>query len=1018
MPSRLYKESFLTYWKQGGKVFALTFGLGILVVWLFISVYLSVEAEGKKERIQLHNQYLASAAGTLVKEWAGGMVKNVMFLAEETTSLTQKNNSNDLTLLKSLYFNFIHHQNALSQIRYINNAGQEAIRFNKTPTGLVEVSPENLQDKSLRYYFKDAAQLKNGQLAISRLDLNFENNRIEIPIKPTLRISSAIFNKQGKRIGVLVVNFLVQDLLDQLSRLKKEPQQQLWIVNQRMDWVLAPPGQKILGEQQGLNQDDLFSKYPKLAGGLSIGKTPSSLWHEGGRLIYVHPIRLIQSLAKNHHEVAKNRSGQFYVITEMPDLPTWLSELLNDERLQQWVLQLIVLIFLFALVLGFFANRSAYFQRHNIYQKKLFDNFFNRSPNGLFLCDQGGEFVFQNKAGQILMAELALNKVYTGFQFYSKSSRRLLWQQLSDGNPLSQNELTLKVDRKKRCFKVQCFLMSSDNFEAPLLAAVFYEITQLTEAQQKLKDREQQVRALLDSAPDGILLSDAEGKIYMANQKAQQLFDMTSEDFLDATIETLVPDAYREHHKVLREQYFKSPKERMMAIGVDFKAQKSSGLTFDAEISLSPIMIKGEQHVISIIRDITERKKLENDVRQSQKMDALGKLTGNLAHDFNNFLTTIIGNLDLSKLLLEQPEIDKQKLLEKLNAAVSSSEKAAKLTRRLLTFSRQQPVSEDCVLLLQFLEEESRILKAACGKLVEFTVCPEVSVWPVLVNRDELMTAMLNLLTNAQDAMPDGGQAFIDVENYMQEDKGIDVLGGEIPKGDYVILSVSDTGCGIETENLNSIFEPFFTTKPKNKGTGFGLAQVFSFMKQSKGFIKLYSEPGIGSTFQLFFPRDESKECMKLASGIKDEKLDIPSPITLDESFDPTQYCILVVDDDVSVRALAVEYLEKAGYHVEMAYSADNAMSVLKRHPVDLMLTDVVMPEKNGFELANMVESEYPNVDIIFSSGFPKDILNHARLLKQKMVLLDKPYRKSDLLSIVQSHLISRQSALGSDSKK
>lgn len=1016
---RLYKESFVTSWKKGGKVFALTFLLGICVVFFFIYIYLLVDAEGKKERIQIHNEHLSLAADTLINEWVGGMAQNVLFLAEETTSLTQNSPRLNLTLLRNLYFNFINHQQVLGQIRYINNAGQERIRFDQTPAGVKKVTSENLQDKSSRYYFKDAADLKNGQLVISKLDLNIENNRVEIPIKPTLRISTPIFDSEGHRLGVLVVNFLVHDLLAKLDNLKKESQQQIWIVNQRLDWVLAPPDQMILGEQQGFHQDDLFAKYPELAKVLSIEHSPPSFWHEAGRLLYVHAIKLFDSPEMMQNEVIKNRSGMFYIICEMPDLPTWYTQLLHDERLKQWAVQLSILIFLFSLVLGFYANKSAYLQRHNLYQKKLFDNFFNRSPNGLFLCDQGGEIVFQNEAGQILMSELALNKVYTGLQFFHKSSRRILWQQLADGELPAQNELTMMVNRRKRCFRVQCFLMSADVLEAPLLAVVFYEITQLVEAQQKMKDSERQVRALLDSAPDAILLSDTNGNIYMANKKAQQLFDMTLDNFLNATIETLIPVEIRKHHAMLREKYAKNPQERVMSMGTDFKAQKANGATFDAEISLSPIMIKGKQHVISIIRDITERKKLENDVRQSQKMDALGKLTGNLAHDFNNFLTAIIGNLDLSKLLLGQPELDKSKLEEKLNAAVSASEKASKLTRRLLTFSRQQPVSENCVLLLSFLEEESRILTAASGKLVKFEICPRRSVWPIMVNRDELMTAMLNLLTNAKDAMPGGGSVFIDVENFMLEDKEFDVLGGEIPVGDYVILSVSDTGTGIETENLNSIFEPFFTTKPKNKGTGFGLAQVFSFMKQSKGFIKLYTEQGIGTTFQLFFPRDDSEECVKLMSGIPPESPDVSSPIIeVDGAFDPSQFSILVVDDDVGVRALAVEYLERAGYNVITAYSADTALSALRKQSVDLMLTDVVMPEKNGFELASIVESEYPDVDIVFSSGFPKDILNQARLLKHKMILLDKPYRKSHLLSIVQSRLMLRKAASESNNKK
>ena len=1018
MPLRLYKESVVTHWKNGGKVFALTFLLGICLVFFFIYIYLLVDAEGKKERIQLHNEHLSLAADTLINQWVSGMAQNVLFLAEETTSLTQNTSHINLTPLRNLYFNFINHQKVLGQIRYINNAGQEMIRFNQTPAGLREVMSENLQDKSSRYYFKDAVDLKDGQLAISKLDLNIENNRVEIPIKPTLRISTPIFDSEGHRMGVLVVNFLAHDLLAKLDNLKKESQQQLWIVNQQFDWVLAPPDQMILGEQQGFHQDDLFAKYPELAKVLSLEDSPPSFWHEAGRLLYVHAIKLFDSPEMMQNEVIKNRSGMFYIISEMPDLPVWYAQLLDDDRLKQWTIQLSLLIFMFALVLGFYANKSAYLQRHNFYQKKLFDNFFNRSPNGLFLCDQDGAIVFQNEAGQILMSELALNKVYTGLQFFHKSSRRILWQQLADGNPPVQNELTMMVDRKKRCFRVQFFLMNADVLEAPLLAVVFYEITQLVDAQQKIKDSEGQIRTLLDSAPDAILLSDISGTIYMANKKAQQLFDMTSEEFLNATIETLVPIELRKHHAALREKYAENPQERVMSMGTDFKAQKANGATFDAEISLSPITIKGKQHVISIIRDITERKKLENDVRQSQKMDALGKLTGNLAHDFNNFLTTIIGNLDLSKLLLEQPDIDKLKLEEKLNAAVSASEKASKLTRRLLTFSRQQPVSENCVLLLPFLEEESRILAAASGKLVEFKICPRKFAWPIMVNRDELMTAMLNLLTNAKDAMPQGGSVFIDVENFMLEDKGIDVLGGEIPVGDYVILSVSDTGTGIESKNLNNIFEPFFTTKPKNKGTGFGLAQVFSFMKQSQGFIKLYSEEGLGTTFQLFFPRNESEECMKLMAGVQPEKPDFsPADMAVDDSFDASQFCILVVDDDVSVRALAVEYLERAGYNVVMAYSADNALSVLKKHSVDLMLTDVVMPEKNGFELANIVESEYPDVDIVFSSGFPKDILNQARLLKNKMILLDKPYRKAHLLSIIQSRLMLRKTTASSDNE-
>jgi signal transduction histidine kinase len=378
----------------------------------------------------------------------------------------------------------------------------------------------------------------------------------------------------------------------------------------------------------------------------------------------------------------------------------------------------------------------------------------------------------------------------------------------------------------------------------------------------------------------------------------------------------------------------------------------------------------------------------EAALRQAQKMEAIGQLTGGLAHDFNNLIGIILGNLDL---LAERYGLQTEERTL-IDPAIQAAERGAELTRQLLAFSRRQPLAPKLTRLLPVLETTAQLLRRTLGEAITLELRVSDPLWPVLIDVSQLESALLNLSVNARDAMPNGGRLTVEASNIVIDERLVE-LNLEVVPGDYVLIAVSDTGCGMTAEVLAHVFEPFFTTKG-NGGTGLGLSMVHGFLRQSGGHTRIYSETGHGTTVRLYLPRGQE--------GLVPEA-ETPRPEPLPRGHET----ILVVEDNKGIRDLALRYLQSLGYRTIPAVDGASALEIIKGGtPIDLLFTDVVMPGgMDGRALADAARRQRPGLRILFTSGFTAAAAAAVTESQFGANLLSKPYRKGELARRVRALL-------------
>ena len=369
-------------------------------------------------------------------------------------------------------------------------------------------------------------------------------------------------------------------------------------------------------------------------------------------------------------------------------------------------------------------------------------------------------------------------------------------------------------------------------------------------------------------------------------------------------------------------------------------------------------------------------------------MEAIGQLAGGVAHDFNNVLCAITGNAELA--LHDLP--DKNPLRESLEEIAKAAERAADLTRQLLAFSRKQVIKPKSINLSDLIESLHTMLVRLIGEDIILRTVPRKGLGQVRVDPNQIEQIVLNLAINARDAMPNGGELLIETANVLL-DEDYCQLHAKIISGPYVMLAVSDTGCGMTAETRKKIFEPFFTTKELGQGTGLGLATVFGIVEQNDGVIEVYSEPEKGSSFKVYFPRVANQ-----TSNLKDLKTPVPTG---------GQETVLVVEDEEIVRNMVVKVLKRLGYQVLSASSGDKALGLAESYnnPIDLLLTDVIMPHMNGRQLAGKLSESRPDIKVLYASGYTHNVIAHHGVLSEGVEFITKPYSLDRLSSRVREVL-------------
>jgi PAS domain S-box-containing protein len=489
------------------------------------------------------------------------------------------------------------------------------------------------------------------------------------------------------------------------------------------------------------------------------------------------------------------------------------------------------------------------------------------------------------------------------------------------------------------------------------------------------------VVALLESASQAIVAVDRAGQIVLANHRADEIFGYSREELLGQRIEMLLPESRRGHHVHERDEYFSRPRIRPMGTGVDLAARRKDGTEFPVEVSLSYVETDGGMFAIAFVSDISQRKHLEEQLLHAQKMEAVGRLAGGVAHDFNNMLTVISG---YNRMILDELS-PMDPLRGYAEEVLKAADRAGALTNQLLAFSRRQIMRPRVINVNTVLRQTEKMLRRLIGEDVELVMRLDAGAGNMKADPGHVEQAVVNLAVNARDAMPLGGRLTIETANvYLDENYARTHMG--VSPGEFVMIAVSDTGHGMDAETRRRIFEPFFTTKEKGKGTGLGLATVYGMIKQTGGDIWVYSEPGSGSTFKLYFPR-VAEPPSDSAEG--DDGL----------SHRSGSETILVVEDETAVRELTVCILQQLGYVILTASSGAEALEIDQTHEgtIHLLLTDVVMPGMSGRQLANQLLERRPDTKVLFLSGYTENTVVHHGVLDAGVNFLPKPFSRETL---------------------
>ena len=499
-----------------------------------------------------------------------------------------------------------------------------------------------------------------------------------------------------------------------------------------------------------------------------------------------------------------------------------------------------------------------------------------------------------------------------------------------------------------------------------------------------LRASEERYRLLFESNPHPMWVFDVETLTFLAvNDATVEHYGYSHEEFLTMTIADIRPDG--DVPTLLEALNELSPEA---AVKLLRRHRKKDGTLIDVDVSSREVFFSGRRGRLVLATDITERQHLEDQFRQAQKMEAIGRLAGGIAHDFNNMLTAIIGYSDL---LLGQ--VSDQKLRNEIEEILSAGHRAAGLTRQLLTFSRRQLLQPVLLDLNEVVANIEKMLRRMIGEDLDFVTVAKPGLGTVKADRGQIEQILMNLAVNSRDAMPGGGKLTIETAN-VELNESYAITHPEVNPGHYVLLAVSDTGHGIDAHTQTQIFEPFFTTKEQGKGTGLGLSTVYGIVKQSGGYISVYSEPGHGATFKIYLPRVD--EVAKSA--------DLHSELVGSNEGSET---IMLVEDDAAVRSLSIHALEAQGYNVLAAENGPQALELFgpMSAVIDLVVSDVVMPGMSGAQMVSRLREKHPAAKVLYMSGYTADASIHHGMLDAGVEFLQKPFTPDGLTRRVRQVL-------------
>ena len=621
------------------------------------------------------------------------------------------------------------------------------------------------------------------------------------------------------------------------------------------------------------------------------------------------------------------------------------------------------------------------------------------APDAMVVVNQAGDIVLLNLQAEKqfgyhrdeLVGQQVKNIIPEGFAERLiaddlRSAADALAQQIGTGIEL--------VGRRKdgTQFPIEIMLSPLESADGILVTAAIRNISVRKEAEEHLAQMEGRYRGLLEAAPDAMVVVNGAGEIVLLNLQAEKQFGYHRDELVGQPVKNIIPEGFAERLIADDLRSAADALAQQIGTGIELVGRRKDGTEFPIEIMLSPLESADGILVTAAIRNISVRKEAESQLLQAQKLESIGRLAGGIAHDFNNMLFVIHGYAELltdDLASTNRARLDPDSALLSVNAISQAAERAATLTAQLLAFSRQQVISPSVLDLNAAIDGLEPMVRQLIGENMRLVVKLDHDAGYIRGDAGQLDQILVNLVVNARDAMPDGGTVTIETENVLV-DEPYAIAHFDVRPGPYVLLSVTDTGVGMDRVTREHIFEPFFTTKELGKGTGLGLATTYGIVRQAGGHIWVYSEPGIGSSFKLHFPRVDAAVTTELPTIAATPAVGAGT--------------VLVVEDERVVRDMTTQLLTRSGYEVIAVAGGAEAMIRLVGldEPIDVLITDVVMPNMSGIELAEWTMDRYPYVGVVLLSGYTAETLNLERVTARGATFVPKPVTSGQLLVAVQ----------------
>ncbi|QPF94171.1 PAS domain S-box protein [Bradyrhizobium commune] len=567
-----------------------------------------------------------------------------------------------------------------------------------------------------------------------------------------------------------------------------------------------------------------------------------------------------------------------------------------------------------------------------------------------------------------------------------KAEVRGTLNRISSNQSIAQHE-TVRISKDGRQLDVVLNIspLRADNGEIVGVSKIAHDITEEKQAREKLRRETEERQRIFETSRDLILVTDGFGNFIQVSPSVKDILGFSPDDMIGHSATDFI------HPEDLENTRSEMRAARRGQTKRSFEARYYHYDGHEVTLNWMGVWSEPVKRHFFIGRDLTEQQAAEAQFRQAQKMDSIGQLTGGVAHDFNNVLTVITGTIGiLADAVADRPELAAiTKLID------DAAERGAQLTKHLLAFARKQPLQPREIDVNALVLEAAKLLHPTLGE--QITIMPQLTeeAWPALIDPSQLSTAILNLALNARDAMPEGGTLVLETRNIFLDD-GYASMNPDVTAGNYVMIAVSDTGSGIPATLIERVFDPFFTTKEVGKGTGLGLSMVFGFVKQSGGHIKIYSEEGHGTSVKIYLPR---------SSGVQETEYEALQNVPITGGDEK----ILIVEDDALVRQYVVTQIKSLGYAALEAANAAEALVIIDADKdIDLLFTDVIMPgNMNGRQLADEAARRRPDLKTLFTSGYTENAIVHHGRLDSGVLLLAKPYRKSELAKMLRTALAS-----------